>query len=169
MLIGNVDPQTRAVREALSEYPVCWSLDPSIAHMTRPDLIVVAGWRKLIPPDVLALAPTVGFHSARLPEFPGRAPIYWTFLRDDPYIYNTMLYLDEGVDSGDVIAVEQIPTPPTMAEAQQAVAESDARLLRRYLPALLAGSAPRHPQDPAKRGPLTTKDGYTRWLASFSR
>lgn len=135
--------------------------------MAEPwDLIIVAGCRHLVPPEVLTLAPTVGFHSAKLPEYPGRAPLYWTFLRGDPFIYNTMLYLDEGVDSGDVIAVEQIPTPATMAEAQQAVAESDARLLRRYLPALLAGTAPRHPQDPAKRGPLTTKDGYTRWLAS---
>ena len=56
-------------------------------------------------------------------------------------------------------------TPETLYEW---VAESDARMLTRHLPALLAGTAPRVPQDMTRRGPLTSADGYRRWLNQSS-
>src|SRR3990167_5729893 len=95
-LIGNVEPQTSAVRAALAGVEVCDD---------DPQLIVVAGWRHLIPPDVLAQPPlgVVGFHSAKLPAHPGRAPIYGTLLRGDERTYNTMLFLDAPVARGVLI------------------------------------------------------------------
>jgi methionyl-tRNA formyltransferase len=138
----------------------------SVRH-ARPDLIVVGGWRHLIPPDVLALAPTVGFHSAKLPEYPGRAPVPWTLLRGDRYAWNTLLYLDEGVDSGDIVdtrvhKVREGETPDTLYDW---IASSSVDMLLANLPRLLDGTAPRHRQDMARRGPLTTKDGWQHyWL-----
>jgi hypothetical protein len=41
-------------------------------------------------------------------------------------------------------------------------------MLTRHLPALLAGTAPRVPQDMTRRGPLTSADGYRRWLNQSS-
>ena len=162
-LIGNVEPQTSAVRAALAGVEVCDD---------DPQLIVVAGWRHLIPPDVLAQPPlgVVGFHSAKLPEYPGRAPIYWTLLRGDERVYNTMLFLDARVDSGDIIDAEsrRIGADDTPETLYEWVAESDARMLTRHLPALLAGTAPRVPQDMTRRGPLTSADGYRRWLNQSS-
>ena len=167
VLIGNVDPQTSAVRRALARHVFVHITDPSqyeVVDLFQPELVIVAGWRHLVPPDVLAVPRygTVGFHSARLPEYPGRAPIPWTLVRGDKLVWNTMLYLDEGVDSGDVIAAECRPITPsdTPDTLYQWVAQSCVSLLDIYLPSLLDGTAPRTPQDPARRGPLTSKDGW---------
>jgi methionyl-tRNA formyltransferase len=166
MVVGNVPPQSTAIIRELvpynpfvvAEQRILW---PAVVQM-KPDLIIVAGWRHLIPPEVLAVAPTVGFHSARLPQYPGRAPVPWTLLRGDEFAYNTMLYLDEGVDSGDIIAERRLrlvdsDTPQTVYEW---MAQSGVAMLRQHLTALLAGTAPRTPQNTAQRGPLTTKDGW---------
>lgn len=140
---------------------------PDVAAHLWPDLIVVGGWRRLIPPDVLALAPTVGFHSAKLPEYPGRAPVPWTLVRGDEWAWNTMLYLDEGVDSGDIIdtRAHRVLEGETPASLYDWIAASSVEMLLANLPGLLEGTAPRKPQDPARRGPLTTKDGWQAWEA----
>jgi methionyl-tRNA formyltransferase len=133
--------------------------------IVSPDLIVVAGYRRLLPASLVNRIPTVGFHSAKLPEYPGRAPVPWTLLRGDSHAWNTMLYLDEGVDSGDIIdtrsrAILPGDTPETLYEW---VARTDAEMLLANLPGLLDGTAPRKPQDLSRRGPLTPKDGWDRW------
>ena len=169
-LVGNVDPQTSAVCGALANHQLLLFDDPEelrrASHNDVADLIVVAGWRHLIPADVLAnpRLGTVGFHSAKLPEYPGRAPVPWTLLRGDSFAYNTMLFLDEGVDSGDIIdervtAVMGDDTPETLYDWMAMTAVD---MLLTHLPALLAGTAPRTPQDQSRRGPLTTKDGWDR-------
>jgi methionyl-tRNA formyltransferase len=168
LFVGDVEPQASAVYLALSaaeDVRVRRLFDTPLGTI---DLIVVAGWRHLIPPEVLALAPTVGFHSAKLPEYPGRAPVYWAFLRGDRVIGNTMLYLTAEPDAGDIIDEEHYhrTASDTPESVYRWIAESDARMLRKHLPALLDGTAPRTPQDRSKRGPLTTKDGYEKWLAS---
>jgi methionyl-tRNA formyltransferase len=166
--IGNVEPQSSAVLAALREaspIPVyAFSNHPIPTYCWHAELIVVAGWRHLVPPEILSRARlgTIGFHSAKLPEYPGRAPVPWTFLRGDEFAYNTMLYLDEGVDSGDIIAERRLrlvdsDTPQTVYEW---MAQSGVAMLRQHLTALLAGTAPRTPQNTAQRGPLTTKDGW---------
>jgi methionyl-tRNA formyltransferase len=171
-LVGDVQPQTEAVRLPIFELAWLWDVRDEIDRIPamEPDLIVVAGWRHLIPPEVLAIPRlgTVGFHSAKLPEYPGRAPVYWTLLRGDDFAWNTMLHLTEEPDAGDIIDEDFLPltdnrTPDAIYEW---VARSDAMMLRKHLPALLDGTAPRAPQDRGLRGPLTTKDGYDRWLAS---
>ena len=165
-LIGNVPPQTDAVFELLDRFDYFVHADDPeglpLLHDWRPDLIVVAGWRRMIPPDILALAPTVGFHSAKLPEYPGRAPVPWTLIRGDDYAYNTLLYLDEGVDTGDIIDERRIRVYPgdTPDILYHHMARTCVEMLTEHLPALLDGTAPRTPQDPARRGPLTSKDGW---------
>jgi hypothetical protein len=175
-VVGNVQPQPYAIVEALTEhrkalgidFPLHWPMDGvdafGMGNFVRPDLLVIAGYRRLIPPEVLAIPRlgTVGFHSAKLPEYPGRAPVPWTLVRGDTHAYNTMLFLDEGVDSGDIIDQESRPIEPgdTPATLYEWIAESNVRMLLRHLPALKEGRAPRTPQDPALRGPLTSKDGW---------
>lgn len=133
----------------------------------KPDLVVVCGFRRLLPPDILALPPrgVVGFHSARLPEYPGRAPVPWAIVRGDTETATTMLFLDEGVDSGDIIDSRPIPIEPgdTVESLYAKMAQADIEMLYEHLPAILAGTVVRHPQDVAYRGPLTTKDGWDRY------
>ena len=130
---------------------------------TGYDLIVTVGWRHLVPKDILDSTPlgVVGFHSARLPEYPGRAPVPWAILRGDTVTHNTMLYLTDEPDAGDIIDFREVPVT-TASEMNRRMGETAAEMLRQHLPALLAGTAPRHPQDRTRRGPLTTADGWKR-------
>jgi methionyl-tRNA formyltransferase len=161
LLIGDVPPQSEAVWEYLSTTGHRVTRDLDVARL--PDLIIVAGYRRLVPPSILAIPSlgTIGFHSAKLPEYPGRAPVAWALLRGDRTTKNTMLYLDEGVDSGDII--DEVVIPVTTPERMyHMIARTCVVMLAEHLPAILDGTAPRTPQDPAKRGPLTTKDGWDR-------
>jgi methionyl-tRNA formyltransferase len=127
------------------------------------DLLVTIGWRHLVHGNVLGMTPlgVVGFHSARLPEYPGRAPVPWAILRGDETTDNTMLYLTGEPDAGDIIDRRTIPVT-TAAEMNRRMGETAAEMLRQHLPALLTGTAPREPQDRTRRGPLTTADGWQR-------
>lgn len=142
----------------------------------EPDLVVVCGWRRIIKPWHLRQSTFVGFHSAKLPEYPGRAPVPWTLVRRDREAWTTLFYLDEGVDTGDIIDSASVPVTDnaTVESIYADLAQADIALLRKHLDGILAGSAPRTPQDPAKRGPLTTKDGWDRlrmqqpeWIEAF--
>ena len=132
-------------------------------RQSRPDLIVTVGWRHLVPRDILEATPlgVVGFHSARLPEYPGRAPVPWAILRGDEFTANTMLFLTDEPDAGDIIDSRTIPVT-TASEMNRRMGETAAEMLRQHLPALLAGTAPRKPQDRSRRGPMTTADGWQR-------
>jgi methionyl-tRNA formyltransferase len=127
------------------------------------DLLVTVGWRHLVPRWVIdqCRLGVVGFHSARLPEYPGRAPVPWAILRGDETTDNTMLYLTGEPDAGDIIDRRTIPVT-TAAEMNRRMGETAAEMLRQHLPALLTGTAPREPQDRTRRGPLTTADGWQR-------
>ena len=142
---------------------VIWLEVYNEARGYRPDLIVTVGWRHLVPRDILEATPlgVVGFHSARLPEYPGRAPVPWAILRGDETTANTMLFLTDEPDAGDIIDSRTIPVT-TASEMNRRMGETAAEMLRQHLPALLTGTAPRTPQDRSRRGPLTTADGWQR-------
>lgn len=124
------------------------------------DVIITVGWRHFVPPEVVARRTVVGFHSAKLPEYPGRAPVPWAILRGDAETANTMLYLTDEPDAGDIIDSRPIPVT-TASEMNRRMGETAAEMLRQHLPALLTGSAPRTPQDRSRRGPLTTANGWS--------
>jgi methionyl-tRNA formyltransferase len=103
-----------------------------------------------------------------LPRYLGRAPVNWAILRGDTITGNTMMYLDAGVDTGDVIDQRPVPIGPddTCATVYANVAKAGADMLRDHLGALLAGTAPRRAQEPAREAPLrkrTPQMGVTDW------
>jgi methionyl-tRNA formyltransferase len=129
----------------------------------KPDLIITAFWRHLVPKDILDSTPlgVVGFHSAKLPEYPGRAPVPWTLIRGDEYAYQTMLFLTDEPDAGDIIDQYDFKVDgATASSLNNSLSGATTYLLRQHLPALLAGTAPRTPQDRSKRGPLTKANGW---------
>ena len=115
-----------------------------------PDVIVVVGWNRLLGPDVLAIPPRgcIGFHASLLPRFRGRAPVNWAILRGEHETGNTMMYLNVGTDTGDIIDQHHVTIGPTdtCASVYRRVAEAGATMLRDHIPAILEGSAPRRPQ-----------------------
>ncbi len=135
-----------------------------------PDLLVVVGWTRLLGPDLLGVPARgcIGFHASLLPRHRGRAPVNWAILRGETVTGNTMMYLDVGTDTGDIVDQRRVPIGPddTCATVYGSVAEVGAAMLRDHLPGLLSGTAPRRPQGPPDGQNLpkrTPEMGVTAW------
>jgi methionyl-tRNA formyltransferase len=119
----------------------------------RPDLLIVVGWTRLLGADVLALPRlgAIGFHASLLPRYRGRAPVNWALIHGEPATGNTMFFLDEGVDTGDIIDQRAIPIEDDddVRTLYEKVSDSGTEMLLARLPALKAGTAPRRVQDHA--------------------
>lgn len=129
--------------------------EPRIVDMVRalsPALLVVVGWTRLIGADLLRVpsAGCVGFHASMLPHHRGHAPVNWAIILGETTTGNTMLMLDPGVDTGDIVAQRRIVIgrEDTCATVYDRVAEAGADMLREHLPGLLTGTAPRRRQEP---------------------
>lgn len=117
----------------------------------RPDLILVVGWTRLLGPALLRMPRlgVVGFHASLLPRYRGRAPVNWALINGERETGNTMFFLDEGVDTGAVIAQRRIPITDgdDCSTLYEKVADSAVDMLVEHLPQLRSGTAPRVPQD----------------------
>lgn len=135
-----------------------------------PDLIFVIGWSQLLGREVLAIPPggVIGFHPTLLPKGRGRAPIPWTLIHGIQRSGATLFYLDEGVDSGDIIGQREfdIGIEDTAEIVYQKAVAILVELLHTYFPLLMQGRASRTPQDHhratywSQRRP---KDGWIQW------
>lgn len=116
----------------------------------KPDLIVVAAYGKILPVSVLELPKygCVNIHASLLPKYRGAAPIHRAIINGDPVTGVTLMYMAEGMDTGDMIvkAETKIGTK-TVEEMHEELAELGARLLMDTLPQLLDGTAPRQAQE----------------------
>ena len=119
----------------------------------RPDLVVVVGFSQIIPPAVLSVPPlgVVGFHTAALPGRRGASPVIWAMVDGLEESGVTMFYMDEGIDTGDVIAVERFPVEEGdyAADVLRKADDATLHLLRAHLDQILDGTAPRTPQEEA--------------------
>lgn len=117
------------------------------------DLIVVCGWRQVIGKEILKIPPKgiVGFHPTILPHGRGSAPIINTILKGEKESGLTMFYLKEGVDEGDIIAQEKfcIGRKDHASDVYNKLIKCGRKLIRNFLPAVIAGTAPRIPQTPS--------------------
>ena len=116
----------------------------------KPDLIVVAAYGKILPVSVLELPKygCVNIHASLLPKYRGAAPIHRAIINGDPVTGVTLMYMAEGMDTGDMIvkAETKIGTK-TVEEMHEELAELGASLLMDTLPQLLDGTAPRQAQE----------------------
>ena len=78
------------------------------------DLVLVLGWSQICHEEFRQVARhgSLGFHPAPLPRFRGRAVIPWTILRGETMTGSTLFWLDEGVDSGAVMAQRTFAVAP---------------------------------------------------------
>lgn len=136
------------------------------------DFIVVLGWSQILRPRVLRLARIgiAGAHASLLPRNRGRAPVNWALIKGETETGNTLMWLAEGVDSGQIIDQTVIPISPydTCATIYEQVALSNRDMLLRLLHQLEAGERPGRPQ-PATDEPLLParkpEDGLINWEA----
>ncbi|MBB6736060.1 methionyl-tRNA formyltransferase [Cohnella zeiphila] len=136
----------------------------------KPDLIVTAAYGQILPKAVLEL-PRLGcvnVHGSLLPRYRGGAPIQRSIMEGERETGVTIMYMAEGLDTGDMIASVTVPigdedTAGTMFEK---LSLAGADLLMETLPKLADGTAPRVPQDDslATYAPnLTREDERLRW------
>lgn len=115
-----------------------------------PDVIVTAAYGQILPKSVLAL-PRLGcinVHGSLLPRYRGGAPIQRSIIDGEKVTGVTLMYMAEGLDTGDMIAKVEVPitdedTAGTMFEK---LSEAGSKLLLEWLPRIADGTAGRTPQ-----------------------
>ena len=135
-----------------------------ILQALNPDLIAVAAYGKILPVDILAL-PRLGcvnVHSSLLPKYRGAAPINWAILNGEDETGVTIMYMAEGMDTGDILT--QAKTPIGLNENAARLffrlADIGAGLLVETVAALEAGKVSPVPQDSARASyaPMLSKE-----------
>lgn len=114
------------------------------------DVLVVVAYGLILPAAVLA-APRLGclnIHASVLPRWRGAAPIARAIEAGDAASGVTIMQMDEGLDTGDILAIEECPITPTTTAASlhDTLADSGPDLLLRVLDDLEAYQARRRPQ-----------------------
>ena len=76
----------------------------------NPDLICVVAYGKILPKEILNIPKLgcVNVHGSLLPQYRGAAPIQWAILNGDKTTGVTTMYMDEGMDTGDMILKEEV-------------------------------------------------------------
>lgn len=136
-----------------------------------PDHILVIGWSQIIKPELLELPKKtcVGFHFAKLPKNRGRAAIPWVILNQEIETGVTLLHLDKGIDSGDILTQRTIPiTADERARTLYDKVSANLRDMMREIAELLntGKPLPRTPQDHGQATFLAKRvadDGWINW------
>jgi methionyl-tRNA formyltransferase len=180
-------PELRAKRSGGVDYvPVCAEFgiplhfisginEPeayAILERLAPDVIFVIGWHQIVRPPVMRLARLglIGAHASYLPHNRGSAPINWAIIRGERSAGNSLMWLAEGVDEGDIIAQRAFPVTPydTCATLYAQVAASNRDMLLEVLPHVLKGERPGRPQERGTEPVLPRRkpaDGRINWDA----
>ncbi len=142
--------------------------DASLARIAalRPDVGVLADFGRIIPPALLALPPhgILNVHPSLLPRHRGATPIPGTILAGDAVGGVSVILMDEGLDTGPLLAAESWPLDgdETSPELEARAAAAAAVMLESVLPAWLAGSlvpAPQSEEGASLTRPFTKEDG----------
>lgn len=116
----------------------------------NPDLIIVSGWYHLIGNYILNLPRkgVIGLHPSLLPKYRGGAPLVWQIINGEKYAGITLFYMDDGVDSGDIIGQKKVDIEytDTIKSLYCKVGEKGIELLREYLPQIEKECSPRKKQ-----------------------
>lgn len=80
----------------------------------KPDFIIVAAYGQILPKEVLQIAPCINLHASLLPKYRGASPIQEALLNDDDYTGVTSMFMEEGLDSGDILAFSYLKIEPNM-------------------------------------------------------
>jgi len=129
----------------LDDYPNRDARDEAMADWLVArgvELVVCAGYMHLLRPSFLRRFPerVVNVHPAPLPEFPGAHPLEDVLEAGAAAAAATVHYVDEGVDTGTVIASEPVPVlaGDTVESLRERVHEAEHRLLPRVVGELCA-------------------------------
>lgn len=142
----------------------------------RPDFFFSFYYREMLKPELLEIPArgALNMHGSLLPKYRGRVPVNWAIIRGETETGATLHYMTAKPDNGDIVAQQAVPILPddTAHEVFQKVTVAAEMALNKVLPALLAGNAPRVPQDLSMGGYFggrKPEDGVIDWSQSAAQ
>lgn len=137
---------------------------------TAPDFLFSFYYRRMLGAPMLATARRGAFnlHGSLLPKYRGRAPVNWAILHGERETGVTLHHMAIRPDAGDIVEQQRVPIGPddTAKDVFDRIATAAAIALDRALPGVLAGTAPRRPNDLAAGsyfGARRPEDGRIDW------
>jgi methionyl-tRNA formyltransferase len=139
----------------------------------QPDVIVVAAYGQILSKQILDL-PQYGclnLHASLLPKYRGASPIHAAILNQEKATGVTIMWMDEGLDTGDILLAEKITikSDDTAESVHDRMAELAPKALFKALDLLKGGKAPRIKQDATQSSyakKLKKEDGKIDWKKS---
>lgn len=136
----------------------------SVLKSLNPDVIVVVAYGKILPKEILDLPRygCINVHASLLPKYRGAAPIQWSIINGEKETGITTMYMDEGLDTGDMLLKETVKIDDfeTSGELHDKLSKVGASLLVKTLKKLERGNLIRLKQDDAiaSYSPMIKKD-----------
>jgi methionyl-tRNA formyltransferase len=136
----------------------------------QPDLIIVVAYGQILPPAILELPRhgCLNVHTSLLPKYRGAAPIQWAIANGDTETGVTLMRIDAGLDTGDIVAQRRTPIRPEddSATLHDRLAQISAELLVQTIPDYIAGKIQAVPQPAAGMSyaaKIKKEDGRIDW------
>ena len=129
----------------------------------KPEFICVVAYGKILPKEILDIPSKgcINVHGSLLPKYRGAAPIQWAVLNGDKETGITTMYMDVGMDTGDMILTEKVEIgyTETTGELWARLAKIGGQLLVKTIAEIEAGTAPRIKQpEEFSMAPMLSKD-----------
>ena len=120
----------------------------------NPDMIITCAYGQILSEEILNI-PKLGcfnLHGSLLPKYRGGAPIHYALLNGDKKTGITLMYMDKGMDSGDMIAKEEIKIEDNdnIESLTNKLSIIASKMIIKYLPSLIDGTNNREKQDSSK-------------------
>ena len=135
-----------------------------------PDVVLSVWFRRLLGPELLAVprVAALNLHGSLLPAYRGRAPLNWVLVNGERRTGVTLHHMTAEADAGDVVAQTpvDIDAEDTAATLYARLVAAGVALVQAWYPAVLAGTAPRTPQDHRRAtvfGRRRPEDGRIAW------
>jgi len=136
----------------------------------QPEIIVVAAYGRILPPEVLAIPPkgVLNIHPSLLPKYRGPSPVITALLEGESVTGVTVMLMDQGMDTGAIVAQRRTAILPgeTAGELTYRLFRLGAELLAKVLPGWLAGTVAAVPQNEAEATTtrlIAKEDGEMDW------
>lgn len=142
----------------------------------NPDLIIVTAYGRILPGPLLDLPPlgTINVHGSLLPKYRGAAPVQWAVINGETETGITIMQMDEGLDTGDILLPVSLPIEANDTAGTVAIkmAELGGKLLIEALDLLKKDKLPPIKQDDSQATlapPLSKQEGEIDWSKTASQ
>ncbi|QAT40145.1 methionyl-tRNA formyltransferase [Clostridium sp. JN-9] len=116
----------------------------------NPDFIIVVAFGQILPKEVLDIPKygCINLHASLLPKYRGAAPINWAIIKGEKFTGNTTMFMDEGLDTGDMLLKSEFPISEEMdfGELHDILMNDGAKLLEDTINGLVNNTIVREKQ-----------------------